>query len=188
PLNMRARASSLKRTSLAAMLLALDHGHDVFFAHDEEILAVDLDFSAAVFAERNLVADLDVERTDGAVFENLALADRDDLALDGLVGRGIGNHDATRGGTLLLPALHDDAAMKRTNLHGKRSCETVFDDCFDVRRDKSVSTLPDWLLIIGSAIRISRLDTVRFHIMQARTSEWATDPRIAAATSLRMTG
>src|ERR1700729_3203525 len=61
PRNMRARASSLKRTSLAAIvvnprLLAFDHSHDVFFTHDYQIFAVDFDFGAAVLAEQNLVA------------------------------------------------------------------------------------------------------------------------------------
>src|SRR5487761_1661979 len=126
PRNMRERASSLNLTSLAAIvlaprLLALDHGHDVLFAHHEQLLAVDLHFRAAVLAEENLVADFDVERTDLAVFENLAITDRDDLSLDRLLSRRIGNDDATGGGTLLLQALDDHAIMKRTNLHGGRS-------------------------------------------------------------------
>src|SRR5579885_2384026 len=126
PRNMRERASSLNLTSLAAIflaprLLALDHGHDVLFPHHEQLLAVDLDFRAAVLAEEDLVADLDVERTDLAVFENLAVADRDDLPLDRLLSRRIGNDDSAGGGTLLLQAFDDDAVKKRTNLHGGRS-------------------------------------------------------------------
>src|SRR6187455_1436579 len=102
PLTIRLRASSEKRTSLAAIvviprLLAFDHGHDVFFTHDQEIFAVDLHFRSAVLAEQNLVADFDVEGTDLAVFENLAFTDRNDLSLYGLFGRGIGNENATRG-------------------------------------------------------------------------------------------
>ena len=84
-----------------------------------------LHFGAAVLAEEDLVADLDVERTDLAVLENLAFADRYDLSLHGLFGRGIGNHDAARRGSFLLQALHDDAVMKRTYLHGCRSLEAV---------------------------------------------------------------
>src|SRR5690348_10969790 len=78
PLNMRWRASSLNRTSFAAIVVILqllrsfNHGHDVFLAHDHQILAVDLHLSPAVLAEQDLVADLDVERTDLAVLENLA--------------------------------------------------------------------------------------------------------------------
>src|ERR1700756_2781419 len=86
PRNMRARASSLKRTSLAAIvviprLLAFNHGHDVFLTHDHQFFAVDFHFGAAVLAEQDLVADLDVEGPDVAVLENFAFADRDDLSL-----------------------------------------------------------------------------------------------------------
>src|SRR6201998_2957446 len=121
PLNMRWRASSLKRTSFAAIvvilcLLAFNHGHDVFFAHDHEVITVDLDLRSAVLAEQDLSADLHVERPHLTVFKNLSLTDRDDLSLDGLLRRGIGNHDTARGGALLFQALHDDAVMKRTNL------------------------------------------------------------------------
>src|SRR6266436_1680689 len=124
PLNMRARASSLKRTSLAAIvvnprLFAFDHGHNVFFTHDHQIFAVDLHFCAAVLAEQNFVADFHIESTDLAVFENFAFADRNDLSLHRLFGRGIGNQNAARRGTLLFQTFHDDAVMKRTNLHGK---------------------------------------------------------------------
>src|SRR5262249_35850158 len=105
----------------ASSLLAFDHGHDVFFTHDHELFTVDLDLIPAVLAEEDLVADLDVEGTDFAVLEDLALADRYDLSLHRLLSRGVGNHDATRRGTLLFQALDDDAVMKRTNLHGERS-------------------------------------------------------------------
>src|SRR5271168_5241314 len=99
PLNMRARASSLKRTSLAAIvvnprLFAFDHGHNVFLTHDHQIFAVDFDFCAAVLAEQNFVADFHIESTDLAVFENFAFTDRNDLSLYGLFGRGIGNQDS----------------------------------------------------------------------------------------------
>src|ERR1700733_4678488 len=126
PRNMRWRASSLKRTSLAAIvvilgLLAFNHGHDVFFAHDHEIFTVDFDLGSAVFAEQDLVADLDIQGTDRAVFENLAFTDRDDLSLYRLFCCGVRNHDAAWRGSLLLQTLHHDAIMKRTNLHGVRS-------------------------------------------------------------------
>src|SRR5215210_5272308 len=61
------RASSPKLTCLAAIdddsyeywiRLRLDNGHDVFFAHDQQLVAVDLDGLARVLAEENLVADL----------------------------------------------------------------------------------------------------------------------------------
>src|SRR5947207_10492599 len=94
PLNMRWRASSLNLTSLAAIvvilqLLGFNHGHDIFLAHYHEVLTVDFHFRAGVLAEEDLVADLDVERTDLAVFENLAFADRYYFSFNGLFGRGI---------------------------------------------------------------------------------------------------
>src|SRR6202022_2105308 len=108
---------SLPWSCPSGKLLRLDDGHDVFLTHDHQFFAFELHFGAAVLAEENLVADLDVERTDLAVFEDLAVADRDDLSLNGFFGRRIGNHDAARRGTILFQALHDDAVMKRTNLH-----------------------------------------------------------------------
>src|SRR6185312_3041537 len=98
---------SLAAISLTPRVLALDYGHDILFAHHEQLLAVDVDFRAAVFAEENLVADLDVERTDFAVFENLAVTERDNLSMHRLLSRRVGNHDAAGGGTLLLQALDD---------------------------------------------------------------------------------
>src|SRR5512135_3499130 len=87
PRSIRARASSLKRTSFAAIAvfsgipwllavarLLLEHRHHVFFAHDEVFLAVQLHLGAAVLAEKHVVADLDVERAHLAVLEDLALA------------------------------------------------------------------------------------------------------------------
>src|SRR2546429_642122 len=74
-------------------------------------------FGSAVVAEVNLVADLDVAGTPLSVLKDLPLADRNDLSLNGFFGRRIGNHDAARRGPILFQALHDDAVMKRTNLH-----------------------------------------------------------------------
>src|SRR4030095_16642535 len=85
PRIMRVRASSLKRTSFAAMSnisgilwflrrrreLLLDHRHHVFLAHDEVFLAIDLHLGSAVLAEQDVIADLDVERADVAVLEDL---------------------------------------------------------------------------------------------------------------------
>src|SRR5262245_33868033 len=123
PRTMRVRASSENLTSLAAMFalssgLLFDDGHDVFLAHHEELVAIHLDFGAAVLAEQDLVADLDVERTDLAVFQDLALADRHDLPADRFLGGGVGDDDATRRLALFIFALDDHSIMKRTDLHG----------------------------------------------------------------------
>src|SRR5262245_25697626 len=102
----------------AKELLPFDHGHDVLFTHDQELFAIHLYFRSAVLAEQDLVADLDVERTDVAVLEDLAFADCDDFALDGLLGCGVRNDDATGGGALFIESLDDHTIMKRADLHG----------------------------------------------------------------------
>src|SRR5256714_8523265 len=77
PAIMRTRAFSLNLTSLAAMVDSsisgvwadsVHDGHDVFFAHHQQLVAVDLHGRAGVLAEEHLVADLDV---DGAYFSIL---------------------------------------------------------------------------------------------------------------------
>src|SRR3954469_2755194 len=78
PAIMRTRAFSLNLTSLAAMVgflylvigQSVHDGHDVFFAHHEQLVAVDLDGGARIFAEENLVADFHV---DGAHFSFVVL-------------------------------------------------------------------------------------------------------------------
>src|SRR5208283_1743570 len=97
-----------------------DHGHDVFFAHDHQFFAIHLDFSTAVLAEEDLVADLDVERTHCAVFEDLALADSQNFSVDRLLGGRIRDPDTAGGLTLLRFSFHDHAVMKRTHLHKRR--------------------------------------------------------------------
>src|SRR5690554_357624 len=130
PTTMRSRAESPNLTSLAAMDLyscliqlragrrsALDHAHDVFFAHDEQFLAVDLDRLAGILAEQHAVACLDGHRTRSTVFQNLAVADSDHFALIRLLACGIGNHNATSGRTLGFRTLDDHTIMQGTDLH-----------------------------------------------------------------------
>src|SRR6476661_2237733 len=68
---------------------ALDDGEDVAGGEDEELLAAVLDLGAAVLAVDDLVADLDVERHALAVVVDAARADGEDLALLGLLLRGV---------------------------------------------------------------------------------------------------
>src|SRR5690606_10142223 len=76
---------------------SLDDAEDVVLAQDEVLLALDLDLGAAVLAEQHAVALLDLELADAAVLEDLAVAHGDDLALDGLLLRGVGDDDPTLG-------------------------------------------------------------------------------------------
>src|SRR6185503_14821599 len=90
PAIMRVRACSLNLTSLAAMVfssrnirLSVHDGHDVFFAHHEDLVAFDANRGAGVLAEQDLVADLDVGRDKLAVLVLLAGPDGEDFALVG---------------------------------------------------------------------------------------------------------
>src|SRR4051812_17841761 len=93
-------------------------GEHVVFADEHVLLAVELDLGAAVLAEQHRVADLDLERADLAVFEDFAVAHGDDLALDRLLLRRVGDDDAALGGALALEPLDDDAVLKWPDLHG----------------------------------------------------------------------
>src|SRR5438270_4276037 len=96
--------------SLAAMTRSLlQHAEDFVLAHDDVVETVDLDFGAGVLAEQDAIARLDVELDQRAVFEALASADGDDLALERtLLGR-VGDDDAAAGLLDLFDATDQDA-------------------------------------------------------------------------------
>src|SRR5467141_2022973 len=129
PLRMASRARTSNRISLAAIsvslrwsvgleALLLDDAEDVFLAHHEVLLPVDLDLRSGVLREEHPVSRLDVQGADLAVLEDLAVSDGDDFALDGLFLGGVGDDDAALGLLFLLHALHDHAILQRPNLHG----------------------------------------------------------------------
>src|SRR6266496_4227552 len=103
PRSRAARPSSLNRTCFAILVLLLVH----------------LDLGARVLAEEDAVVGLHVQRDFLAVLVHLPVAHRDDLALLGLLLRGVGNDDAALLGVLLFLALDEDPVMQRTNLHGQ---------------------------------------------------------------------
>jgi len=67
---------------------------DVVGAHDLELLAIQLDFGAAVLADEHAVTDLDLERDFLPVVIGLAGAQRTDDAFSGFFLGGIGDDDA----------------------------------------------------------------------------------------------
>src|SRR3954471_11831908 len=119
PLRIASRARTSNRISLAmvGVSLLLDHAEDVFLAHHQVFLPVDLDLGPGVLGEQHAVARLDVQSADLAVLEDLPVADGDDLAFDGLLLGGVGDDDAALGLLLLLHALDDHAILQRPNLH-----------------------------------------------------------------------
>src|SRR3954452_7794887 len=140
PSTMRWRASAPKITSLAAIdsylfemfgggrrrlrdLLeagggsALDHGEQVVFLHDQQLVAVDLDGLAGVLAEQDAVADLDVQRDELALVVLAAGADGQDFTLVRLFGGVVGDDDAGRRLGFLFQALDDHTVVQRTKFH-----------------------------------------------------------------------
>ncbi len=59
----------------------VDDAHDVGLLHDQELLAVDLNFGPRPLAEQHAVADFDVDGDELAGLVTAAGADGDDLAL-----------------------------------------------------------------------------------------------------------
>ena len=101
--------------------LSLDHAHDVFFAHHQQLVAFDLDGLAGVLAEQHTVADFHVERNQLALVVFLAGADGDDLALVGLFSGGVGDDDSGSGLALFLHAFDNHTVVQRTDFHCKVS-------------------------------------------------------------------
>src|SRR5687768_13559928 len=92
-----------------------DDGEDVALAENQELLAVDRDFGAAVLPVKDLVADLEVHRDSLALLE-AAGADGDDLALLRLLLRGVRDIETTAHLLGLFQCLDDDAISQRADL------------------------------------------------------------------------
>ena len=80
-------------------------------------IAVDLDLVAAVLAEQDAVALLDVQGANRPLVVELAVADGDDLALGGLLLGGVGDDDAALGLLFLGDAANQYTIMKWANFH-----------------------------------------------------------------------
>ena len=91
--------------------LRIENREHFVLAHDEVLLAVDLDLLAGVLAEQDRVAVLHVERLTVAVFLDLAGAHGDDLPLLRLFLGGVGDDDPADLLFALLDALNDDAVV-----------------------------------------------------------------------------
>src|SRR5689334_9240386 len=99
------------------LLVAGEHAQHVVFAQDDVLGAVDLDVGAAVLADQDPIALLDVERDELAVLGLATGAHGDDLALLRLLLRGVGNDDPALQGLLLLDAADQDAVGERPDFH-----------------------------------------------------------------------
>src|SRR3954453_7155717 len=95
-----------------------EHAEQVGLAHDQQRVAVDLDFGARPLAVQDLVALLDIERSDLAVLAAGARPDRDDFALLRLFLGGVRNDDPAGRLGFLLKRLDHNTIMKRPETHG----------------------------------------------------------------------
>ncbi len=103
-----------------ASSLAVDDAEDVRLAHDEHVVAVDLDLGAGILAVEDRVAVGDGHGHVRAVL-SLARADGQDGAAHGLLLGGVGDVETAGGLGLGLLGLDDDAVAERLN----RCCHGV---------------------------------------------------------------
>src|SRR5258708_14485285 len=93
--------------------LLLDDREHVAGREHQVLLARVLHFGAAVLAVQHLVADADIERDALARVVNTARANREDLALLGLLLRGVRDNQPGCGDLLCLKRLDHDTALYR---------------------------------------------------------------------------
>src|SRR5271169_4859967 len=105
---------------------AFQDAEDFFFAHDEEVFAVDLDLSAGILAEQHAITRLHVEGEGFTLVVGLASADGNDFAFLRLVFGTIGNDDATPSGFGLFYTTNHDSVMQGSQLssHSWNSFQT----------------------------------------------------------------
>src|SRR5215210_1780383 len=96
--------------------LFADDREDVLLADDQEILVIELELGARVLPVEDLLPDLDVHRGPLALGVEGAGADREDLALLGLLLGGVRQHDAALGHLLARRRLDDDAVAEGLEL------------------------------------------------------------------------
>src|SRR5437016_9550075 len=114
---LRASSSNLSCFGIDRVPPLLENGEDVFLAHDEVFLVVDLDLGARILAEQDLVAGLHVEGNLLPIVADLSGPDGDHLAFLRLLLGGVRDDDPASLDLLLLQTLDHDAIVQRTHLH-----------------------------------------------------------------------
>src|ERR1700677_2692689 len=102
--------------------LLLEDAEDFFFAHDQQLFAVQLDLGARVLAEEDVIAGLDVERERLAFVVRLALAHGDDFALLWLLFCGVRDDDAATNALAFFNPPNQNPVMQRC----KRCCRHCY--------------------------------------------------------------
>src|SRR5262249_26119870 len=106
----------LARSGSFFLRYAGEYAQNFVFLHDEEIFAVNLDFSAGVLAEQNAVAFFHCEREYLAFFVAAPLAGGDDFAFLRLVLGRVGDNDTAPGSGGFFNAPNQDAVVQRGEL------------------------------------------------------------------------
>ena len=78
---------------------------------------VNLHFGSRVLAEQDLVADFDVRLAQGAVVQDLAVADSDHFAFHRLLFCVVRDDDPANGLLFAFQALHQDTILQGSNFH-----------------------------------------------------------------------
>src|SRR5262245_59773492 len=111
-------SSATRSESRELSISSADDSEQILFLEDHMVDAAQLHLGARPLAVEHLVADLDVERLQPAVFQPLALADSHDLALHGLLLGGVGNDDTGLGLGLGGQRLEQQPIVQGLELHG----------------------------------------------------------------------
>src|SRR5919201_4393499 len=121
PFLRRLRASSVKTSCFGiSASLTFDDRENVLLAEDQKLLVVELELGACVLLEKDAVAHLELDRDPLAgVGMAVAGSDSEDLALLGLLLRGVRQDDPALGDLLTLEALHHDAGTERLELEAE---------------------------------------------------------------------
>src|SRR4051812_8144522 len=106
-----------RSVTIPSLLASANNAQNVAFLHDDEVFTVDLHLGARPFAEQDLVAGLDVQRSDLAVVSASARADRDNFAFLRLFLCGVGNDDPPGCLLLGLDTADEDTIMKWPETH-----------------------------------------------------------------------
>src|SRR5581483_9083334 len=89
----------------------------VGLAQDQVLVRADLDLSAAVLGEDDLIALLQIHGDEVSAVVPAARAHREDAAALRLLLGGVGKHDAARRRLLFIEDLDDQAVTKRLQIH-----------------------------------------------------------------------
>src|SRR6202171_654845 len=107
----------LTTTAVLRRFLSCDarqHAENFLFLHNQEIFAVNLDFSAGILTEQDVVSLFHRQREHLAVFIAPALAHGDDFALLRLVLSTVWYEDSAASGCCFFYATNQDAVVQRS--------------------------------------------------------------------------